>query len=277
MRELFKNAFKITNNNIILTIPLIIYVKIFELYSVYSRLHANSMPKLVIASVTVLFMFGVFCAGWFYMVKQAIELSKRFFVNDAQRANASLSLFKTLPEGIGLYSISFAWVYVIFFIMQILITPLIYLIGVKLFGALDEASIQSLQNTLSTNTSAAAFAESLTPEQITFFGKWSILFMAATTLIMYLLMLWVPEILYKTPDAFSALYKSVIKLFKDFKSTLKLFISIWLIGFALLFLNTFAAVNNYAYLFMCLIMYYFTVYFAVIIFLYYDRKYVDEH
>ena len=100
--------------------------------------------------------------------------------------------------------------------------------------------------------------------------------MAVTTLVMYVLMFWIPEIIYKTPDAFSALYKSVLKVFKDFKDTFRLFLAIWFIGFILLFLNTFAIANAYAFLLMCLFMYYFTVYFAVLIFLYYDRKYVDE-
>lgn len=46
-------------------------------------------------------------------------------------------------------------------------------------------------------------------------------------------------------------------------------------GFALLFINTFAAFNPFAYIIMSIILFYFSVYFVILIFLYYDRKYVD--
>ena len=65
MRELFKDAAKITNYNIILTIPLIVFVKVLDLYSLYSRYNIDTAMKFIIASITVLFMFGIFCSGWF--------------------------------------------------------------------------------------------------------------------------------------------------------------------------------------------------------------------
>lgn len=46
-------------------------------------------------------------------------------------------------------------------------------------------------------------------------------------------------------------------------------------GFALLFLNTFAVINPLAYIIMNIILFYFTVFVVVAIFLYYDRKFVD--
>ena len=45
-------------------------------------------------------------------------------------------------------------------------------------------------------------------------------------------------------------------------------------GFALLFINTFAAFNPFTYVIMSIVLFYFFVYFVVLIFLYYDRKYV---
>ena len=115
MKELFKDAVKITNYNLILTIPLIVFVKILDLYSLYSKYSVDSVPKFVIASITILFMFGVFCAGWFYMVERAVDLSKKVFVLDEDRAKATLNLFKTIPEGVGKFFLSFVGVYVIFF------------------------------------------------------------------------------------------------------------------------------------------------------------------
>lgn len=276
MRELFKQARKITNSNIILAVPLIIGIKMLDLYTYFSRAHMDSNLKVLLASITVLFMSGVLCALWFYMVKGAVALSKKVFVLDADRANASLGLFKTIPEGISKYFLSFVAVYIILFFIQIIATPIVYLLGINIIGMLDEASTQQLLQLASdpASTSAmATFVEKLTPEQIVFFGKWSLLFMVATSFVMYLLMLWVPEIMYGTTNALLALFNSIKKLFKDFLNTLKMFLSLWFMGFALLFVYTFAVINPLAYILVSILMYYFMVYATVLIFLYYDKKY----
>jgi len=282
MRELFKQACKVTNYNIILAIPLIVGIKMLDLYTFYSRMHMDSGLKVLLASITVLFMSGVICALWFYMVKGAVDLSKKVFVLDADRANASLNLFKTIPEGIGKYFLSFVGVYITIFMIQILATPIVYLLGINIIGTLDEASTLQLIQIASdpafaTNSGMASFVEHLTPEQIVFFGKWSLLFMIATSVIMYLLMLWIPEIMYKTANPFKALFTSIAKLFKDFRNTFGIFISLWLMGFALLFIYTFAVINPLSYILVSIIMYYFIVYLTVLIFLYYDKKYADKY
>lgn len=280
MRDLFKQASKITNFNIILAVPLIIGIKLLDLYSFFSRAHLNSNLKILLASVTVLFMSAVLYALWFNMVKGAVDLHKKVFVLDSDRANASLGLFSTILDGIGKYFLSFVGVYIILFSIQILATPIVYFLGINIIGTLDEASAQQLLLIASepaTTANMASFVEQLTPTQIVFFGKWSLLFMLATSVIMYLLMLWVPEIIYKTQNPLVALFRSVGKLFKDFKTTFKLFLVLWVIGFLLLFTYTFAVINPIFYILVSIIMYYFIVYMAVLIFLYYDKKYTDGY
>ncbi len=279
MRELFKDAIKITNYNIILTIPLIIFVKLLDLYSLYSRYNVDSTLKFLIASITVLFMFGVFCSGWFLMIKGAITLSKKVFVLDNDRAKAALNLFKVFPEGVGKYFLSFVGVYFIFLLIQTIATPLVYILGVNIIGGLDAESMQHLQkltmdSTLSSGDGMASFIDALSIDQIVFFGKWSLLFTAITSVIMYLLMLWIPEIIYFTTNPFVALWRSLVKLFKDFFTTVRLFLILWFTGFILLFINTFAVINPFAYILMSIVLFYFSVYFVVLIFLYFDRKYV---
>lgn len=279
MRELFKDAIKITNYNIILTIPLIIFVKLLDLYSLYSRYNVDSTLKFLIASITVLFMFGVFCSGWFLMIKGAITLSKKVFVLDNDRAKAALNLFKVFPEGVGKYFLSFVGVYFIFLLIQTIATPLVYILGVNIIGGLDSESMQHLQkltmdSTISSGDGMASFIDALSIDQIVFFGKWSLLFTAITSVIMYLLMLWIPEIIYFTTNPFVALWRSLVKLFKDFFTTVRLFLILWFTGFILLFINTFAVINPFAYILMSIVLFYFSVYFVVLIFLYFDRKYV---
>lgn len=281
MRELFKSAAKITNLNLILTIPLIIGIMIFDLYSAYSKYTVDTSLKSLIAAFTILFMLGVFCSGWFYMVKEAVKLSKKVFVLDSDRARETMNLFKKFPEGVGKFFLAFVGLYVIFFFIQIIITPFVYIIGTKLIGGLDSAAMQSLQSmamdpAITTNAGMTEFIEKLTPEQIVFMGKWSLLFMVITSIVMYLLMLWIPEIIYKTPNPLVALWRSLVKLFKDFWTTLRLFLSLWFMGFGLLFINTFAMFNPVIYLIMSVVMFYFSVYMIVVIFLYYDNKYMSN-
>ena len=64
-----------------------------------------------------------------------------------------------------------------------------------------------------------------------------------------------------------------LKLFKDFFTTIRLFITLWFMGFVLLFINTFAVINPFAYIVMSIILFYFSVYLVVLIFLYFDKKY----
>ena len=280
MKNLFSDAAKITNYNLILTIPLIIFVKVLDLYSLYSKYTVDTVPKFILASITILFMFGVFCSGWFYMVERAIDLSKKVFVLDEDRAKATLNLFKTIPDGIGKFFLSFVGVYAIFFVIQLFATPIVYILGANIIGALDDASMLSLQKTvvdpsIASNQGMAAFIDKLTPEQIIFFGKWSLLFMVVTSIILYLLMLWIPEIIYKNTNPLVALWDSLVKLFKDFFVSFRSFISLWLMGFALLFINTFAVINPIAYIIMSIVLFYFSVYLVVVIFLYYDRTFVE--
>ncbi len=278
MREFFKEASKITNQNIILTVPLIIFIKVLDLYSFFSKSHANTNLKLFLASITMLFMSAVFAAAWFYMVKGAISLSKKDFIFDADRVNSSLSLLKSMFEGVGKYFMSFVGVYIMFFFIQIIATPLVYLLGVNIIGELDELSVQSLVALANDSSSAMTnFIENLTPEQIAFFGKWSLLFMVVTSIVMYLLMFWLPEIMYKTPNPVLALGRAIKNLFKDFVNTFRLFLSLWFMGFALLFINTFALMNPVSYMIVSIFMYYFTVYLTVLIFLYYDKNYVEDN
>lgn len=282
MKNIFIDSFKITNNSIILAIPLILFVKVLDLYSMYSKYHLDTTIKFVVASLTVICMFSAFCAGWFYMVKDAIKLSKKVFVLDKDRARATLYLFKSLVDGIGKYFLSFLGTCLIYiFVIQLIATQVVWLIGGKLIGTLDAASMEQLQeislSAASSNTaSMAVLLDKMTPEMITYFGKWSLLFVLVTFIVSYLLMLWIPEIMYKESNPLIALSSSIVKLFKNFFSSFGVYILLWFIGLTILFINTFSIINPFFYLLMSIIMFYFFVYMVVTIFLYYDRKYVND-
>lgn len=276
MFSLIKKAIKITNDNIILAIPLILFMWIINFYSLFSKYTVDTLPEFILASVTVLCMVGAFCAGWFYMIKEAVNLSKKVFVLDEDRAKATLNLIKLVPAGIGKYFLSFVGMYIILFFIQIAVAIIVYLVGVNTIGVLDAASVQSLQSIAAdqtTDQAMMAFVDSLTPEQIMFFGKWSMLFMLISSAAFFLIMLWFPEIVYNTPNSVVALWRAVKKLFKTFFKSLLLFVTVWMLGFVLLFINTFALINPFTYLVMSIILFYYSVFLMVLLFLYYDENF----
>ena len=163
MSGVFREALKITNNSIILTIPLIIFVKLLDLYSMYSKYHLDTTPKFLIASITILFMFCVFFAGWLYMVKDAVILSKKVFVLDKDRAKATLNLFKSMLDGIGKFFLSFVGAFLFYmFVIQVIAVQFVCLIGVRIIGALPQESMQNIHElTLAAASSAWVFSISV--------------------------------------------------------------------------------------------------------------------
>lgn len=282
MKNILKEAVKITNNSIILAIPLILFVKLIDLYSMYSKYHVDTTPKLVIASITLMCMLCVFASGWLYMVKDAISFSEKVYVLDKDKAKESLMLFKSLLSGIGKHFMSFLGAVCIYvFVIQIIATQLVWYLGSKLIDSLDAASMRTLQDisisAATNNSSMSLLLDNMTPDMITFFGKWSLLFVVVTCIITYLLMLWFPEIIYRESNPLKALGYSVVKLFKNFRETFGLFIILWLIGFIILFLNTFSIMfNPFLYLLISIVMFYFFVYVVVCVFFYYKERFVSD-
>lgn len=276
--NLLKKAVKITNDNIILAIPLILFMWIINFYSLFSKYTVDTVPELILASITVLFMVGAFLAGWFYMIKNAIELSKKVFILDTDRARATVNLIKLIPAGIGKYFLSFVGMYIILFFIQVLVTLIVFSIGIHTIGTLDAATTQQIQSfaldqTKASEIAMAQFIDSLTPQQIAFFGKWSLLFMSVSSAVFFVIVLWIPEIIYKTLNPLVALWRAVKKLFKTFFKSLALFVTMWIIGFILLFINTFAFLNPITYIIMSIVLFYYSVYVMVLLFLYYDEKF----
>ena len=183
---------------------------------------------------------------------------------DKDRARATLHLFKSLVDGIGKYFLSFLGTCLIYiFVIQLIATQVVWLIGGKLIGTLDAASMEQLQeislSAASSNTaSMAILLNKMTPEMITYFGKWSLLFISVTFVFTYLLMLWIPEILYNKSNPLMAFCSSIVRLFSNFLSSFGVYVVLWFLGLVILFINTFSIINPFAYLIMSIIMFYFT-------------------
>lgn len=275
MIKLFKEALKTTNDCIILAIPLLFFLWIISFYLAFSSATVNQPAELILATVTLLFMAGAFMAGWFYMVKKAIGVSKKIYVLDEDRSKATINLFKEIPTGIGMYFLSFIGMALIFLIIASLTGALIYKFGMHFIGSVDFTAEQ-LRNAVNSPQDMKTFFDSLSLDQLLKLNNWNLLFMAATSVLSFLIMLWIPEIIYCTSNPLIALFRSIKKLFSKFGKFLVLFIFISVLNFVISFISTFAMINPFIYLFIMIIYIYFLVYVVVLIFCYYEKEFCEQ-
>ena len=272
MLKLFKNAFKLTNEGIILATPLILFIWLKTIYLTFAKGVVDTLPEAFSAIITLLCMVGAFCAGWFYMVKESIELSQKEFILDTDRAKEILNLIKKIPTGIGKYFLSFVGMSLVTLVIFGLFAVCIYKLGMHFIGSIDFTAEQ-IKNAMVSPQDMKAFLDSLSLEQLYKLGNWNLLFMAASTIMSYLLLLWVPEIIYKTQNPVAALFKSIKKLFVKFGKSIALFMYLTFLNFALSFANTFSLLHPIIYMLMMIAYFYFLVYVVVLIFSYYDKEF----
>lgn len=274
MFKLFKNAFRLTNEGILLAIPLILFLWLMTIYLTFAGSVVDTLPEALSALVTLLCMVGAFFAGWFYMVKKTLKIVKTEYVMDEDRAKALLSLMKQIPAGIGKYFVTFLGMSLFALLIFALYGALVYKFGLHFIGSIDFTPAQ-IKGAMASPQDMKAFLDSLTPEQIYTLGSWNLLFMAATSLLSFLLMLWIPEIIYQTQNPVIALFKSLKKLFVKFPKALLLFVYITFLNIVISFANTFAVLHPIIYMILMTIYFYFLVYVVVLIFYYYDTEFND--
>lgn len=270
---MFKEAFKITNNSIILAAPMIICLTIFELYTKSIKFaNTGSEFKFLFVLTTVVFMVGALSAGFFYMIKRAIEINNNVLLSGSERKKEILDLFKRFPEGISEYFWSFSGAYTCYVALEILVIPIVLMLGYKLFGGFNSELLNTLITALSANSDN--ILDKLTDAQLLILFKWFLLFFVIIWFISYFLLLFVPEIIYNTKNPLKAMFKSIGKVFNNFWKMLGLYL---LISFVSLLIMILAAVlQNNLFLRICteIVKYYFCLYFIFVIFIFYNKKYI---
>lgn len=271
MFKLFKKAFKTANDCIILAIPLVLFMWILSFYFGFSNTVVNSPAEFILAFITVLFMTGAFLSGWFYMVKNAIGISHKVFVMDADRAKATMNLFKDIPYGIGQYFLSFVLMSLTFLLIVAITAMLVYLIGDMYIG--NVFTPEQLSAALSSTQDMKIFLDSLDNDQLIKLNLWNLLIMGTTTILSFIFMLWIPEIIYKTVNPLLALFRAIKKVFVRFKTSLVVFIYISVLNLIMSFIGTFTLVHPLLYILIMVLYFYFIIYVVILLFLYYESEF----
>lgn len=271
MIKYFKNAFKITNENIILTTPLVLFLFLLSIYLGVAQRAPESLVSSVLLLITILFMLSAFFAGWLNMVKKAIELNKQEFIVEEEKAKASLALMKDLPIGIGEYFLPFVGTLILYATLSIALIFIAYKLGMHFIGKVD-LSLEQIKIAANSPHAMKAMVSALSATELVKVNYWNILFLATISTLSFITMFWAPEIILRTKNPAVAFFKSFIFTFKNFFSAAILFIYLSFINFTVSLVNAFATIHPIVYFISLLIYFYFVVYVVVLVFLYYESE-----
>ncbi len=261
MREHFKGALEITNKNLSLAAALVLVLLVLSVYLGFASFTVDTALEAGLSFVTLLFIVSAFASGWFYMVKTAVLDN-----------NIGNYIWKSIPDGVGKYFGSFVGAAVIFAVMAALYGAGVVWLGTTLFGVLD-FDPELLRSAMISPEGMKLFLNSLTDAQIRQLGSWNLLLVLAVWVSSFVLMFWVPQMLYSTKNPAAALWKSVKKIFKNPVPALKLFFFIIVLNFVMSLLNGLAMRNQAAHFLANLVYFYLTTYVVVLLFSYYEKNY----
>lgn len=271
MIKYFSKAFKITNENIILTTPLVLFLFLLSIYLGVAQRAPESLISSVLLLITILFMLSAFFAGWLNMVKKAIELNKKEFIIEEEKAKASLALMKDLPVGIGEYFLSFIGTLILYTILSIVSIFVAYKLGMHFIGKVD-LSVEQIKIAMNSPHAMKSMVSTLSAAELMKVNYWNILFLATISTLSFITMFWAPEIIFRTKNPIIAFFKSFIFTFKNFLSAAILFIYLSFINFTVSLINALATIHPIIYFISLLIYFYFVVYVVVLVFLYYESE-----
>lgn len=271
MIKYFATAFKITNENIILTTPLVLFLFLLSIYLGVAQNAPGTVVSAILLLATILFMINAFFAGWFYMVKRSVDLSKKDFIIDEDKAKASFVLIKEFPVGVGEYFFSFLGGFILYIVLMVVLSYASYKIGMHFIGNVG-VSLLKLKVAVNSPAAMKALMSSLTSEQLAKLSAWNFIFVTIMLVSSFMTMFWPAQIVSGHKNPLSSFFTALKFTFRKFFPSVILFIYLSIINFLVSLFNTFAVVNQILYFISLLVYFYFVVYIVVLVFLYYDSE-----
>ncbi len=275
MFKLFKDSFKVTNNCIILATPLIIFLSILGWYFTYTMSAVDNMAKLILAIITSIIMISGMLAAWLYMAKKTLSISKRVILFENERMKAFLEILSSLPNGIGRLFLSILGAVIIYIALFVSGTMLISFITTNFIANIDFFSIFDIDSLFVTSKELFDEIAMLSNNELLAINCWYALMLIFSTIISFLTILWIPEIVYTEKNPIKALYNSVIKLVTTFPKTLLLYVYIATLTIFISILNTLLMFNPFLFFLVLVLYYYFLVYIVVLLFSYYEQNFIE--
>ncbi len=267
MIKIFKDAFKISSENIVLATPLLVFLLLINIYLIVAKDAVKVLPSALLFFLTLLLMVSAFMSGWFYMIKTAIHNFKN---KTPHKENETFKLMNEFPVGIADYIGSYIGLSIAFLILGDIVLVSIYYLGLNLIGDIGINSAQFISAT-EAPVAMQALLDSMTKTQLMKLNCWYFLIMISLQIFSLLTMFWPIEILYSTKNPIKALFYAVKRVILKPQSIL-LFILISILNVVMMIMNYVSMFNPISYFVMTLVYFYFIVYIFVLLFLYYEEK-----
>lgn len=267
MLKVFRDAFKISFDNLILFTPPLVFMMLVLLYFGAAEKYMDNPITMVISGIVLLVGTSIFMAGWFYMIMCAIFNFKNKIVYE--KSSDTFTLLKQFIVGIGDYfkpCLGFSTLALILFSLVLILS---YYISLGLFGS-SGVFLADFIKDFSSFMAFQSFLEDLTVNQLLIVYGWSAIFSLTMFIYSLFTLFWPAEIFYNTKNVLKALRNSVKILFKK-PQIILLFLIIIVLNNILMMFNVLSLMNPLALLFMTLIYVYFIVYIFVLLFLYYEK------
>src|SRR5574344_1789033 len=277
----FSNSLKITNNNLILATPLILFILFASTYLMLSP--ATKLFNIVIVLLLFFAMTAAFFSGWFYTIKLAVEdfvVPKKIDVvvsddgNKSQVKEDTFFLIKQFPTGVANHFVQYFLMVILFFVLLTIVIFITFKTAYLLIGGIG-ISRPELFWALSSPEAMRKIISSLTVEQQIRLSYWNLYFLFTTTLYSFIVMFWAPEIIYNEISVVKALAHSVVKVFKKFFRALTMFAFLMLVYFLISIISTLIR-NAFIEFFMTVVYFYFLVHAAILKFLFYKKEYCSD-
>lgn len=261
-----KKVFDITNNNIALATPLILYSLITTVYLAASL--NGKVINLLIALFLFVLMTSAFISGWGVMLKEAIQNGEK---------DEPISLMKLFPAGVGEYFLSALgsiFVIITYFSIMLVIS---YLIGARFIGD-PGVTAEALSKAMQTTDALKSFVLSLSSEQLIKINQWNILILGFIALSYFSLIFYLPALFYKTKNPIIAFGISLKDLFsKKFLKTFGIYSLIFVANFIISILSALFVSHTIMHFLVTLTNFYFITIVAVGIFYYYDNNFIKSY
>ena len=267
MFKIFKNAFKISYNNLIIATPLLLFLLILNVYLMIAKDAVKALPSAILLFLTLFLMVSAFLAGWLYMIKIAVD---NYINRNSEQDSNNYSLIHEFPVGIAEYIKPFLGFTILYILFADLAFVTTYHIGLKCIGGIG-VSFSTFIAATEAPVAMQAFIESLTKAQLIKINYWYLLMLCSLQLFSLLTLFWPVELMYSTKNPIMAFFKSIKIVFTN-PQVILLFIGINILNFLLMIFNYITMFNPITYFIMTVVFFSFIVYIFVLLFLYYEEK-----
>lgn len=268
----FIKAFPFANNLVLITLAL--FLATFN--ALYFGISMQAGVNILVITIVIALLSAAIASGFCHIVVKSIAQKEKY--ENFVRFDIKTT-FSKFYSGVGKRYLSFLIGFFLFFFILIIGMMLALIFATKFVCPLASIGldIDSLQLVLSNQEAMSAFASQLNSSQlIKLLELFYITNIITPGIISFLLMLWIPELMYTDKNVFIALFTSIKKLFSDFWNSLCIYLVIVFGHIVVAFICALFPPTSILLYLGSLLFIYWMIFNIYTIFLYYKSKFVNS-